>query len=549
MKKIFFFTILAQLISWSSASSQSSSKVDVEFQTFCMVDSQSNGVQIQFNRRVSMINPAQYSDHKGDMTGSYTVLGTAIPCKDVFGEKECWLKTDSTQYQQKIISITSGDSYQEYWLVELQWIETKSVSGYAASTSPLYNAPQIVPLAYPYGNTQDEADRFTKDIRLWLDCKGYCYIDDPIGGVSEGTAATPTGENTPYTTLRGLRLALSTAGGIQWYGAVYSRNHLDRGSYDYFRAGTTTTFNWICDMPFEVVRKETNGAIIYGINRKGEIKWPPFTGLTAKVDCGFTNARFNSCDRPSGPDECFVAQLDTQQCNYYCYIPTAEIINQVYVNGANIIPSGYRSDGGGAFNRSAQALADTLNKYIIYKNKYGKVDIANIQSTTYGWRITVKWTELSFDSIKTQSGGTYYFKRTGCLGQKYYTVSRNELGGILSCTDEQGDRRYLPGGAIKIPCGNLGDYSDCLNQNRSGDEFITNTTKIYNLTGYHAWSMVVLSGTATYTGYDASGSSSSATLSAGYSEDRRAETKCKYLSGKIQLVIPSGSTTKISYIW
>ncbi len=535
---------------WESAFGQAKTSMDAEFQTYCMLDSTSAGVQKQFYRRVFMNNPSIYTDHKADWSGTYTVTGTAIPCKNLQGEKECWIKSDSFQYKQKIISATPGYEHADFWLVELLYLEEKSVNGYGLSTSPILNAPQVIPLAYPYANTYDDAGRFTTDLRRWLDVKGYCYIDDPIGGVSEGTVAEPTGEGTPYTTLRGLRLAISTAGGIQIEGANYSRTPMDRGSqYLYYRAGTTTTFNYICDQPFEILRSESDGAIIYGINKKGEVKWPPFTGLNHKVECGWLNSRWAAADRPSGPQDCYVAPLDTQMCSYYVYIGANETVNKVWINGVNPIPTGYKSDGTGAMNRQVQALADTLNDYIYYKNKFGKVDVNAISSTAAGWKITVKWSELSFDSLETNVQ-KYYFKKTGCTSQKIYTVSRNELGGILSCTDEQGDRRYLPGSATKIPCNNISDYSDCLNQNRNGDEFITNVTnKIYDLSKYHSWSMVVLSGTATYYGYDQSNTETSTTINTGYSEDRIAETKCKYLSGKVKLTVPSGSTTKISYVW
>ena len=287
---------------------------------------------------------------------------------------------------------------------------------------------------------------------------------------------------------------------------------------------------------------------MYGINYKGDIVYPPISGLFVKRECDFIEERTDDCDRPSGSSECWVAQLDSAICNYYVTIPANEDINNIWVEGNQIIPSGYQPDGGGALGRDVQDLTDTLNSYIFNKSAFGKVAIDNLYQSVFGWRITVKWSSLTFDSLQTNVK-KYYFKKTGCRNQRVFDVQRNELGGIVACVDDQGDYAYLPESPIKINCSEISDYTDCLNQNRKGSEFLSGTTKGFYLSNYHSLSLVVISGSVTYSGIDYYGNINTNVIPAGFSEEHTAETKCKYLSGQIVLTVPSTSLVKVTYIW
>lgn len=63
----------------NSVNAQHETKLDAEFQCFCLVDSVSAGDQTQFWRKV-FINTGLYSDHRFDWATTYTVSGTVIPC-------------------------------------------------------------------------------------------------------------------------------------------------------------------------------------------------------------------------------------------------------------------------------------------------------------------------------------------------------------------------------------------------------------------------------------------------------------------------------------
>ncbi|MBK8737630.1 MAG: hypothetical protein IPL98_17655 [Saprospiraceae bacterium] len=548
MQKLYHKILLGTIslvMAWNSMLGQLQNRSDVEFQIICLQDSISPSNIVQFNRRIYLNNPTTFLDYNFQNTAPYTVVGTVIKCRNGNVIKECWMRYESVSYENRVISASPGSDVEDFWLVELQYNEVQSVAGFAGPNSPLYNSAMRIPLAYPYGNTLAEAARFQKDFRRWIDCKGYCYRDDP----PFGTYAGPTGVNTPYPTLRGLRIEATTYGFIL-YGALYSNNYSDKTKYTYFRSGSATPYTEVCQLPFELYRNAETGSIMYGINYKGDIVYPPISGLFVKRECDFVEERTDDCDRPSGSSECWVGQLDSAICNYYINIPANEDINNIWVEGSQIIPSGYQPDGGGSLGKDVQDLTDTLNNYIINKQAYGKVAIDNLYQTNYGWRITVKWSSLTWDSLQTNIK-KYYFKKTGCRNQRVFDVQRNELGGIVICVDDQGDYAYLPESAIKINCSEVANYTSCLNNNRFRSEFLSNVTTTIDLSKYNNVSIVVLTNTITYESINNNNVVNSGTVSAGFSENHKAPNECEYFdSGSyIKLTIPTGALVKVTYLW
>lgn len=529
----------------NSTFAQVNNRADVEFQIICLQDSISPSNIVQFNRRIYLNNPSVFLDYNFSNTTPYTAIGTVIKCRSGNVVKECWWKNETVNYQNRVISASPGYDVEDFWLVELQYNEITSFGGFASPQGPLYNSNMRIPLAYPYGNNARDAERLNTDLRRWMDCKGFCYKDDPPFGTSVQT----TGVNTPYPTLRGLRVEI-TSYNLVIYGAIYSNNLFDRTKYTYFRSGAVTITQDFCQQPFELYRNSENGSIMYGINYKGEIVYPPYTGMTIKRSCDLVDLRTDDCDRPAGSSECWVAQLDSAICNYYVTIPANEDINNIWVEGVQIIPSGFQPDGGGALGRDVQDLTDTLNSYIFNKSAFGKVAIDNLYQSVFGWRITVKWSSLNFDSLQTNVK-KYYFKKTGCRNQRVFDVMRNELGGIVTCIDDQGDISYLPEAATKINCSEVANYTSCLNNNRFRSEFLSNVTTTIDLSKYNNVSIVVLTNTITYESINNNNVVNSGTVSAGFSENHKAPNECEYFdSGSyIKLTIPTGALVKVTYLW
>lgn len=542
-----FVALILSLIGWDSAFGQASTVSDAEFQSLCMIDSISSSVQIYFQRRVSMINPAQYTDHTQNYSGSYTVVGTAKPCNYQDVVKECWLKQQTVSYINYVYSSDASVGTEDMWIVDWIYVESKSVSSFADAQTPLVNLGHV-PLAYPYGNSQREADRFSNDLKEWLDCMGVCYKDD----APNETIATPTGVGTPYTTLRGLRVS-ATVYGIQFVNMYYSRNPLDPSNDIILRSGTKTTgLNYLCDLPFDLYRRVADGTQAWGINYKGVIEYPPYTGLLTKVACEFADNRRDDCNRPSGSNELWIAAVDTSICNYYVSITANEDINGVYLRGVNVIGSTYQPDGGGGTGYSVQDLTDTLNDYILNKFAMGEFAINNRNGLTYGWKITGKWLNYTFDSVTTTFPHTFYPTINGCHNYKSYTVRRNELGGIVSCLDENGKRSYLPEHAIKVNPGDENAIFDCMNSNRYGSEILNTGNKTFDLSKYHYFSYSALAGSGTMITIDTKDRNNSSTtmnVERGYNEGVTAETPCDYLKGTIKITNTSGGVVKISYLW
>ncbi|MDQ3142837.1 MAG: hypothetical protein M3Q56_11390, partial [Bacteroidota bacterium] len=399
----------------------------------------------------------------------------------------------------------------------------------------------------PYGNTTQDAGRLQKDIRQWMDCMGYCYLDD----APNGTYAYITGYTTP-TAGKGLALQV-TCFGFDIYGVYWSKNPLDPGKYDYSRAGTNTNVSDVCDMPFDIYRKAHSGAIVYGINYKGEIKYPPFTGLLTKRECGFLDQRHDDCNRPAGGFECYYVPLDTPICNYYLSVlqGNGNALDKLWINGVNIIPTGYLASGI-TTNRKLQDLSDTCNRYLRKMEAFGKVSVNNYKGTTYGYKITAKWSSVSFDSAEIPSGTKHYFQNLGCYSGKFYSVLRNELGGITSCTDEHGDQVYLPENAIKIICDESNDIIECTNKNRTSVDVLgSNATKIFKLNDIHSIYVKAVVGTTVMSSTNMSGTSQSINLPAGHEAMFTAEDKCKYFTGGKTITVTTQATSSafVLIVW
>jgi len=547
---IILISLLCTQVAWS----QVETGADVEFYTQCLYDSISPSQIVYFTRVHSLSRPGSFVN-KADDGSTYTPTGTVRSCQFQDVVKECWLKQQNVTYINYVYSIPTTTAYQteDHWIVDWIYVEQKSVTSFANSQTPLFNT-QRVPLAYPYGNSQREAERFTRDLKEWLDCMGICYKDDePFI-----TVATPTGIGSAYPGEYGLRVSV-TVFGIEFVNMYYSRNIDDPGSYIIARAGSKTQVtNTACDQPFDLYRRVSTGHPAWGINYKGELELPPYTGLLTKVSCDFLDNRRDDCSRPSGSTEVWVSALDTPICNYYVSIPTNENIVGVYLRGVNVIGGTYMADNGGVSGKDVQDLTDTLNDYLHARNGYGEFAINNIQGTNYGWRITAKWLNYTFDSIKTTGNQAYTFIPTisGCAYHRSYFVQRNDLGGILHCKSELGKSVYLPDNAIRVAPGQENTIFDCQNRNRYGMEVVApgsgSTSKTYDLSKFHYFSYTVINqGTngVSVESKDQAGATNTLTAPTGYSDSFTAETDCDYMKGSIKITVTNPAIVKVSYLW
>ncbi|NOT37605.1 MAG: hypothetical protein HOP11_09545 [Saprospiraceae bacterium] len=545
MKKI-ILNIFLCICSINSAYNQATNDYDLEAYPLCLIDSIGPSNLVYFTRVHSISRPGTFSD-KTEAGTSYTVLGTVKPCPFQDVVKECWLKLENVDYRNYEYSASTTIDNEDFWIVDWTYVESKTVSSFANSQTPLINIGHV-PLAYPYGNSQREADRFITDLKEWLDCMGICYKDD----LPNGTEATPTGINSAYPALTGLRVS-ATVYGIEFINLYYSRNPFDYGTDVLLRSGTKTTISAIpCDIPFDLYRRVTTGAVAWGVNNKGQVQYPPYTGLLTKVSCNFLDNRRDDCNRPSGNNELWIAKVDTILCNYYISIPANENINGVWLRGINVSGSAvYQPDGGGGLGTEPQDLSDTLNDYIHATGGMGEFAVNNRNGLSYGWKITGKWLNHTLDSVSTTVPAKYYPELAGCATYKSYTVRRNELGGIVSCLDENGKRAYLPDAAIKVNPGQENTIFDCLNSNTWGSEVIT-VTKTFDLSKYHYFSYIVLTGTGSNVNVETKkrdGTTNNFNVEKTFGDDITAETACDYLKGTIKFTIANPGTVKISYLW
>lgn len=520
--------------------------IDAEYYTQCLFDSVSPTQIVYFTRVHSLSMPGSFKDLKEDGT-AYTVVGSIRTCNYQDVVKECWLKQQSVDYINYVYSADAAQETEDFWIVDWTYVEQKSVSSFATSQTPLINLGHV-PLAYPYGNSQSEAERFDRDLSEWLDCMGICYKDDN----PYNTEANATGVGSAYTSLRGLRVSVTVVG-IEFVNMYYSRNPNDPAKYDMTRSGTKTTVSAVnCDLPFDLYRRTSNGSPAWGVNYKGVVEYPPFTGMLTKVSCDFPDNRRDDCNRPAGSNETWIAAIDTQICNYYISIPANENITGIWLRGVNVIGGTYEPDGGGVSGKDVQDLTDTLNDYILGRYGMGEFAINNIMGTTYGWRITAKWLNYTFDSVGTNVT-KYYPSINGCANYRTYRVLRNEMGGIVSCVDECGKRCYLPENAIRVNPGQENTIYDCMNTNRFGTETITaGNTKTFDLSKYHYFSYSALAGSNSSNSVetkDRLNNTVTYTINTGFSESITAETACDYLKGSIKFTITSGGLVKVSYLW
>ncbi|MCC6841460.1 MAG: hypothetical protein IT264_00145, partial [Saprospiraceae bacterium] len=334
MKKLLLlFCIFFSLTGFLKA--QVGQNIDAEYYTQCLFDSVSPTQIVYFTRVHSLSMPGSFKDLKEDGT-AYTVVGSIRTCNYQDVVKECWLKQQSVDYINYVYSADAAQETEDFWIVDWTYVEQKSVSSFATSQTPLINLGHV-PLSYPYGNSQSEAERFDRDLSEWLDCMGICYKDDN----PNNTEATPTGVGSAYTALRGLRVSVTVVG-IEFVNMYYSRNPNDPSKYDMTRSGTKTTVSAVnCDLPFDLYRRTSNGSPAWGVNYKGVVEYPPYTGLLTKVSCDFPDNRRDDCNRPAGSNETWIAAIDTQICNYYISIPANENITGIWLRGVNVIGGTY----------------------------------------------------------------------------------------------------------------------------------------------------------------------------------------------------------------
>ncbi|MCC7026689.1 MAG: hypothetical protein IT265_07015, partial [Saprospiraceae bacterium] len=174
--------------------------------------------------------------------------------------------------------------------------------------------------------------------------------------------------------------------------------------------------------------------------------------------------------------------------------------------------------------------------------------INNIQTKQYGWNITGKYSNYTFDSVQTNVK-KYYPTVNGCVNYKIYQVTRNELGGILTCVDEQGDRRYLPESAVQVFGDDINSVFDCQNGNRFGFEVITNATITYDLSKYQYFSYFNITAPTTVSTKNKAGGTATLSVPVNYMEQFTAEGNCNYLKGTITITVGNTGRAKVSYIW
>ncbi|HRI01840.1 MAG TPA: hypothetical protein PK006_12365 [Saprospiraceae bacterium] len=524
---------------WDSVSAQVNNSADAEFQIICQIDSIGPGYQVEFARRISLTNPTLFTNLTADLTSNYTPTGTVIPCFRLTGTSECWYRNETVSYTKYCIDFNNYVapapplSPNDLALTEVIYSDFYSHLAVIGTTQDAAFKNYRLPLAYPYLNTSRDSARLKRDLEEILECLG---------------AETNNTKVTTFTTSEAISFCIESANFFV-ESAKYSQNSNSANSLTIPAEKTTNTAtNFIARRIGDLYRKQ-NGAIYYFINWQGTLIAPPISGLNYKINCNFETEKKLSCNKPVGGSECWITPIDTPLCSYYLSIPYYCRINGIYVGGTNIITGTYiPNDTTTGVYSKIYTLSNSVNKYIVDQNKWGTVSIDNKRGGL-GWVFHINYSDLSFDSVTTFSNGNFYFKKINCQEYHWYEVTRNELGGVLTCVDEFGNRAWLNNASRKINCMDLANNTDCQNKNRVGSETILSGTKIYDLSKYHSFSIVILAGSATYTGDAYNGSPTPVTISTNFSEKHTAETNCKYLKGTITIQANPGCVAKITYIW
>lgn len=515
--------------------SQTGQTGELETYTYCLVDSvsPSNQKQIFAVMDVARKEKRYYNDH--NLATPYTPTGTLIPCFDLVGNSECRLRSVSNSSNKRKFSLTISDVSAYHTDISLAGIEYEEFLG--MGNGPGKNMARI-PLNYPYRNTVAEANRFTADIKAWLECKGVHYIDSSTYALV-GVYAM---DFQIHTVRNNFDINLDNA--------IYQRSFRDPDPTWISKSGQNTVVNSVSTFEVcEVFRKEKNGAIYYIIPYYNSTPLYPndatFGLLDRRIDCNYQSLRIDHCDRPA-MEGCYKAPLDSMVCTYDVYIPYNYNITSIYINGGVTLPIGTYSPG---VQPDHKQLQDTIQKWLYWKNYFGIVSVENTKSTTYdAWHITISNTDMPFDSIQTSSG-RYYFKRTNCNQYLYYQVSRNELGGITSCIDQYGRNLYCPPDLAEvIPCSQQVQRG-CQNLNMFGGEILNSGSKIFDMTQFSSISFYQSTGNGALVMKTRTGATHSLTLAANREYSFQTKDLCNYFdSGTIQYNWTSGFCN-VTYTW
>lgn len=509
----------------------------LETYTYCLVDSvsPSNQRQIFAVMDVARKEKRYYNDH--NLATPYTPTGTLIPCFDLVGNSECRLRSVSNSSNKRKFSLTISDVSSYHTDISLAGIEYEEFLG--MGNGPGKNMARI-PLNYPYRNTVAEANRFTTDVKAWLECKGVHYIDSSTYGLV-GVYAL---DFQIHTVRNNFDVNLDNA--------IYQRSFRDPNPTWISKSGQNTVVNSISTFEVcEVFRKEKNGAIYYIIPYYNSTPLYPndatFGLLDRRIDCNYQSLRIDHCDRPAS-EGCYKAPVDSLLCSYDVYIPYSWTIAKIYINNGDSIAMGSFSPNSQPDHKQLQ---DTLQKWLYWRNHYGIVSVENTKSTTYdAWHITITNTDVQFDSVRVSATPNYYyFKRTNCNNYLYYQVTRNELGGITSCIDQFGRNLYCPPDIAEvIPCSQQ-TQRGCQNLNMFGGEMVSSGTKNFDMTKFSSISFYQSTGTGLLTMKNRAGGSNNLTLAANREYSFQTKDLCNYFdSGTITVTINSGFVN-VTYTW
>ncbi|NOX64626.1 MAG: hypothetical protein GXO85_02225 [Chlorobi bacterium] len=494
-----------------------------------MMDSISPYEHIEFARKY-YINKGTYENVTADGTGAYTIQGVAIPCFQLTGTSECWLINVLRQRNTYAYGVVNGDNIEnsDYALIAVK------IRGEFASQLRRPRSDYSIPLNYPYTNTQWDADRLERDIIEYFECKKICYWS-----VTANVAARSLGLSITIMEYVITDVVYATNLVVPYPDSAY---FVDGGSL-------TTGANTQCGGIAEVFRKEQNGAILYYIDDLGTLNAPPLPGAGAskKVNCNYIVNERDDCDR-LGSQECWIAPAENEVCSYYLQINNLDTLFGVYINGTNVLSANVHPNLG----RSHQDVSKETQNYIDSLWLFGVWSTNDLnRSINEGWIFQLNYSEGSFDSVVTNRG-TYFPQKEDCRNFHFYDVVRNELGGIVQVTDEQGHQLYSPPEqARKVSCDVISsDDVDCEVKGNWGTEEVNNASKTFNLENYWSFNYIVTTGPATITTTDYAGNSVTITVANGFAEGVTNPDDCKYLETKSITIDATGSKkVKVSYTW
>jgi hypothetical protein len=529
--------LLLTIIAWSCIiNAQSGLSYDQEFVPICLVDSISPSNQVNFSR-IYNVATKSYQNKTENGTADYTPTGTVIPCFNLVGYSECRLRSVSNSSTKRKWSLDNSDVstyHDDIFLVGILYEEFLG-EGVGPGKKNI-----VIPLNYPYGNTTSEATRFVHDIKTWMECKSIHYIDS-------STWASPS----TYA----LQFQIHTVRNnfdINTDLAYYSINLKDPTPTFIIKSGSSSTVSGISTFEVcEVYRKEKNGAVYYIMPYYNTTPMYPndasFGLLGRRVDCNYQSNRGGDCDRPA-TQNCYLCKSDSMLTTYYMYISTKDTIQTVYARGTSI-------PLGGNFYATVQPdqkqLQDTLQKWLTANNYYGRVSVENSKhNASDGWVITITYTDCVFDSIATNRH-KYYFEIVDSKDYLYFDVSRNELGGIISCIDQYGRHTMCPPEAANmVPCSQVSEIGGCIYKGKFGSTVITSSgTTNFDLSSYSSFQIYQTSGTGSLVTPKYPSGTSTITLSGGMLFNIKSEKKCKYLAKQTLSYTWTSGTAIASYTW